>query len=235
MEVGDLRSKVYKLLTEPQNDFTTFEIIDANFRLSTKSERNSNIKTLVATDLEFAEDLEKKFLLATISELQNAQEELKFSKNETTMLKEQLEILEQEMTNLTDEKVKQEEDLLSKFTLLLNSKKSKIKELRKELCPEDEHEHFSDSDDESLKSPSSDSNSDSEMSVVSKRKSFEMECSQSDDDFSAQTQVLNVLPKRVKLDDSLTRDASPQPGSSKELLNCSEIRKETSQDLLEML
>ncbi|KAL5292758.1 hypothetical protein ACFFRR_011493 [Megaselia abdita] len=241
LEESDLRSKVFEAFTNP-TDANTFEIVDDNFLLSTKSGRNSKI--LISTDLKQTKDLHQIFLLGSMTELQKTQDQLKASNEQLSTLTEQFETLENEMLHLIDAKERVEIEACKKFTRLLNSKKQKIKELRKELYPDEEGE-FDESDDEPLKrreSVSSDSDSEYEVPKPDvkppKRKSLKLVESVSDDsdnDFTALTQVMDILPKRVKLDDAILlssqRNESPQPGTSNE----NPPTSQTSQDLLEML
>lgn len=196
-------------------------------------------------DLKATKNLHKVFLLGSMKELQKTQEELQSANEQVSIFKEQVDILENEMLNLTDEKVSQEKETFKKFMLLLNSKKQKIKELRKELYPDEEGD-FDESDDEPLKkSIMSDSETDCEEEPKTpKRKSLQLLRSDDDseDDFAALTQKLQhipaigLFPKRVKLDDDVTqnRNGSPKPGTSKEQQEFSS-QPQTSQDLLEML
>lgn len=234
MEESHLRAKILEAFTNP-SDANTFEIVDETFLLSTKSGRNSKI--LVTTDLSSTDDLHKVFLRSSFSQLLKAQDELQTSGVQISVLKEQLDTLENALLNLTDEKERQEEALFRKFALLLNAKKKKIKELRKELYP-DEKGEFDESDEEPLRkrcSSGSESSSSTELQKKPKRKSLQLlepgsDTDNSDNDFSAQTQVMDVLPKRVKLDDVVgNQNSSPQPGTS------AEEQTQTSQELLEML
>lgn len=248
MEESDLRAKILEAFTNP-SDANTFEIVDETFLLSTKSGRNSKI--LVTTELRTTNDLHKVFLNSSFSQLLKAQDELQTSNQQISVLKEQLEILENEILNLTDEKERQENSVFKNFALLLNTKKQKIKDLRKELYPEEKGE-FDESDEEPLKKRCSyDSDSEYEEPKSPQRKSSQplesltpdkpkrkslqllergSDDDDSDNDFTAQTQVMDVLPKRVKLDDAGNRNINTQPGTSK-----GQQLSQTSQELLEML